>query len=94
MRRFYIPILLIFALPVVAPALSQEAIQVQDGSELYAQRCAECHGARAISAWGRKMPDETQRREWLDGLLKTHYPPPEAERAHIIEHIQSQIAGR
>jgi hypothetical protein len=40
------------------------------------------------------MPDEEQRRQWLEGFLKTHYPPPEAERALIIEHIQSQIARR
>lgn len=29
----------------------------QDGEMLFAQRCGDCHGARAISAWGRKLPN-------------------------------------
>lgn len=82
------------ALAVGASARSQENVTQQDAGKLYAQRCGDCHSPRAVSAWGRKMPDEQQRRQWLEGFLKTHYPPPEAERALIIEHIQSQIARR
>lgn len=94
MVRLFMLLSILLALAGAAPASAQEAVQLQDASKLYAQRCAECHGARAISAWGRKMPEEEQRRQWLEGFLKTHYPPPESERALIIEHIQSQIARR
>lgn len=83
-----------FALLGAAPASSQDMSQLQNAGELFTQRCAECHGARAIAAWGRKIPSDEQRRQWLVGFLQTHYPPPEAERALIIEHIQSQIARR
>ena len=83
-----------FALSGGAPAASQDATQLQDAGKLFAQRCAECHGARAITAWGRKMPNEEQRRQWLEGFLQTHYTPPEAERAPISAYIQSQIVRR
>jgi hypothetical protein len=36
-----------FALSGGAPAASQDATQLQDAGKLFAQRCAECHGARA-----------------------------------------------
>ena len=62
----------------------------QDGEMLFAQRCGDCHGARAISAWGRKLPNPEQRGLWLEGFLATHHPPPENERAPIIDHIQSR----
>jgi hypothetical protein len=94
MTRLFIFLAIPFALIGAAPSVAQEAGQLQDASQLYALRCGDCHSPRAISAWGRKMPDEEQRRQWLEGFLKTHYPPPEAERALIIEHIQSQIARR
>jgi cytochrome c553 len=94
MVRLFMLISIPFALAGAPQAASQDAIQLQDAGKLFAQRCAECHGARAISAWGRKMPNEAQRRQWLEGFLQTHYPPPEAERALIIEHIQSQIEPR
>lgn len=64
----------------------------QDGGQLFAQRCGECHSSRAFAAWGRKEADEAKRRAWLEGFLLKHYPPPRAERALIIEHIQTQIA--
>ena len=79
-----IPLILAGALPAAS----------QDASQLFARRCGDCHGARAISAWGRKMPNEAQRRQWLEGFLATHYSPPEPERALIIEHLQSQNMRR
>lgn len=94
MVRFFIFLSTMFALAGAAPASSQEASQLQDAQKAFEQRCGDCHGRRAVSAWGRKQPNEEQRRQWLEGFLQTHYPPPEAERALIIEYIQSQIARR
>jgi hypothetical protein len=56
-------------------------------------RCGKCHTARDIQNWGRQRPDAVARQAWLDQFLRLHYPPPEAERALVIEHIQATIAG-
>lgn len=56
-------------------------------------RCGECHVARDIRHWGRQHADAAARRAWLDQFLRRHYPPPEAERALIVDYIQSTIAA-
>ena len=87
LRRLILPSIAL-TLSCAFPAASQDA------SKLFAQRCGDCHSARTMTGWARKLPDAEQRRQWLDGFLRTHYPPSEPERALIIEHIQSQIARR
>ena len=94
MMRLLMLISISLALAGAPQAASQDAIHLQDAGELFAQRCADCHGARAISAWGRKMPNEEQRRQWLEGFLQTHHSPLVAEHAPIIAYIQSQIVRR
>ena len=56
-------------------------------------RCSKCHTVRDVQNWGRQRPDAVARQAWLDQFLRLHYPPPEAERALVIEHIQTTIAG-
>jgi mono/diheme cytochrome c family protein len=81
-------------LPVLLILASAPPSVAQDGSQLFLQRCGDCHGARAIGVWGRKLPNDEQRRQWLEGVLATHHSPPETERALIIDHIQSQNLRR
>jgi hypothetical protein len=57
-------------------------------------RCGRCHGVRDVQNWGRQRRDAAARQAWLDQFLRLHYPPPEAERALVIDYIQSTIAGR
>ncbi len=66
----------------------------QGGAQVYASRCGDCHGARAIAAWGRKEPDAAKRSIWLDGFLRKHYPPSDADRAAIIDHVNATLAGK
>ncbi len=65
-----------------------------DGAKLYASRCGDCHGERAIAAWGRKEPDAAKRKPWLDSLLRSHHAPRDPERAAIVAYIETVIAGR
>jgi hypothetical protein len=64
-----------------------------DGEAVFKARCSECHGPRDIQYWGRQRADATARAAWLDQFLRKHYPPPETERALVIDHIQSVIAA-
>jgi mono/diheme cytochrome c family protein len=63
-----------------------------DGQALFNAQCADCHGPRDIARWAARYPDAEERRAWLDRLLQRHYPPAEAERPLIIEHIEQLIA--
>lgn len=71
------------------PSMAAEA----DGKALFDAQCGQCHGPRDIAYWGRTRRDAALRAEWLDNLLKRHYPPAEAERAAIVRYIQETIAG-
>jgi mono/diheme cytochrome c family protein len=73
---------------------SAQAQGAPDGAKLYASRCGDCHGVRAIAAWGRKEPDAARRRAWLDSLLRRHHAPPDADRDAIVAYVETVIAGR
>lgn len=77
----------------LAAALLCEAATAADGEAAFKARCAECHGPRDIQYWGRQRADAPNRAAWLDELLRKHYPPPDAERSLVIEHIQAVIAA-
>lgn len=78
------------ALGLLFPA----SVQAEDGAALFEKRCADCHGPRDIAHWTRQNPDTEQRKAWMNRFLERHYPPPEDERAAIIEHIEDVIAGQ
>jgi mono/diheme cytochrome c family protein len=63
-----------------------------DGQALFNAQCADCHGPRDIAHWAERYPDAEERRAWMERLLERHYPPAEAERAPIIEHIERVVA--
>jgi mono/diheme cytochrome c family protein len=46
MPKLVLSSLLIGALTVVAAALAQDRAKIQAGAEVYAERCAACHGER------------------------------------------------
>lgn len=73
---------------LAAPAAASDA-----GEAAFKARCAACHGPRDIQAWGRQRPDPAARKAWLEQLLRRHHPPPAAELAPIIDHIQAAIAA-
>jgi cytochrome c5 len=76
--------LLLAALTSVAQAAgSVEA----SGRASFEARCGACHSERDIVYWVAQRPDADDRAAWLDGVLQRHYPPPEDERAMIIDHI-------
>lgn len=79
------------SLGFASEARTQEA---PDGAKIFASRCGDCHGARAIAAWGRKEKDAGPRRVWLDGFLRKHYPPSDADRAAILDHIDATLVGK
>ncbi len=61
-------------------------------SAAFEAHCAQCHGPREFPYWASIEPDPEERRAWLDRLLQRHYPPPEEERALVIEHIERTLA--
>jgi hypothetical protein len=77
----------------VALALLTPAARAQEGEAAFRARCGACHGPRDIKRWGRQRRDAAARQAWLDQFLRRHYPPPEAERASIIAHIESVIGA-
>jgi mono/diheme cytochrome c family protein len=74
-------------------ALSVPALATEAGEAAFKARCAACHGPRDIQYWGRQRPDAAARKAWLEQLLRRHYPPPAAELAPIVDHIQAAIAA-
>jgi cytochrome c553 len=66
--------------------------RAQTDEAAFKARCGACHGERDIAHWARERPDASARRAWLDRFLQRHYPPPQAERGRIIEHIETVIA--
>lgn len=73
---------------------SGASAQPKEPEAAFKARCAECHGPRDIQHWGRQRRDADARAAWLDQFLRRHYPPPEAERAPIVAHIQAVIAAQ
>ncbi len=74
--------------------LMTSAGHAQETEVAFKARCGDCHRPRDIQDWGRQRADATARQAWLDQFLRRHYPPPDAERVLIINHIQSTIAGQ
>lgn len=81
------------AATVLSAAAFVPAYAAETGQELFAAQCADCHGDRDIAFWARQYPDEDDRRAWLDRFLQRHYPPPEEQRALIIDYIEEVVAG-
>jgi mono/diheme cytochrome c family protein len=77
------------ALPVCA---ADDNARDNEGQVLFNAQCADCHGPRDIAHWAERYPDAEERRAWMERLLERHYPPAEAERPLIIEHIEQLIA--
>jgi mono/diheme cytochrome c family protein len=77
------------AMALLAAHASEASAQPKEAEAAFKARCAECHGPRDIQHWGRQRPDAAAREAWLDQFLRRHYPPPEAERALIVAHIQA-----
>lgn len=80
MQKFLPPSLLIGALTVVAAALAQDRAKIQAGAEVYAERCAACHGERLRATGGafdllKLRPDERERFDKAVNDGKGQMPP-------------------
>jgi hypothetical protein len=58
----------------------------------FQEHCAACHGPGEFPQWEARRPDPEERRGWFDGFLQRHFPPPEAARPLIIDHIERTLA--
>lgn len=85
---------LVLGITLAAPFFLTAAANAEQAEAAFKARCGECHGPRDILYWGRQRADAAARQAWLDQFLRRHYPPPEAERAVIINYIQATIAGQ
>jgi mono/diheme cytochrome c family protein len=80
MARLLPATLLIGALTVVAAALAQDRAKIQAGAEVYAERCAACHGERLRATGGafdllKLGPDERARFDKAVNDGKGQMPP-------------------
>jgi mono/diheme cytochrome c family protein len=85
------------AFAVTRPAPEPEAAPAADGdpaaeAAAFQAHCASCHGPAEFPQWAARRPDPEDRRAWLEGLLQRHFPPPEEQRALVIDHIERQLA--
>lgn len=78
----------------IAMCILSTAVVANDGESAFKARCGNCHGPRDIQFWGRQRAEAAARQAWLEQFLRKHYPPPEGERAPIIDYIQSTIAEK
>jgi mono/diheme cytochrome c family protein len=72
--------ILIGALTIVAPALAQDRAKIQAGAEVYAERCAACHGERLRATGGafdllKLRPDDRERFDKAVNDGKGQMPP-------------------
>jgi hypothetical protein len=85
----------LFAATRPAPETDEPAVAEADAeaaASAFAAHCGECHGPREFPVWAERQPDAAERRAWLDDFLQRHYPPPDEERALVIEHIERSLA--
>jgi len=80
MERLLPASLLISALIVVAAALAQDRAKIQAGAEVYAERCAACHGERLRATGGafdllKLRPDDRERFDKAVNDGKGQMPP-------------------
>jgi hypothetical protein len=79
--------------PATPPDADQAPLAGADSAATaFDAHCAACHGPREFPYWASLQPDQEQRRSWLDGFLQRHHPPPDEERARVIDHIERGIA--
>lgn len=57
-----------------------------DGQSAFTQRCSKCHSVQKLAPAIQKQP-VSERQAWLQRFLERHYPPPQDERAAIIEYL-------
>jgi mono/diheme cytochrome c family protein len=72
-----------------------EAVSATDpgaAAAAFDAHCAACHGPGEFPHWAARRPDPEERQAWLDDFLQRHYPPPEEDRARVIEHIERSLA--
>jgi cytochrome c5 len=81
--------------PEPAEAAGRAAAEAADpaaAAAAFDAHCARCHGPREFPYWASLQADPEKRRAWLERLLQNHYPPPEEERALVIDHIERTLA--
>lgn len=65
--------------------LSAAAQSAPDAARTFASRCAKCHAVERVQGLLAKRSGD--RAAFLDGFLKKHYPPGDAERAALVAFL-------
>lgn len=67
--------------------LAQARAEVPDGTFMYNQRCSKCHEPSALMPRLMKLPDDNERRAYLEKFLTRHHARDEQERKLIVEYL-------
>ena len=65
----------------------QASAEVPDGAFIYNQRCGKCHEPSALMPRLMKLPDDNERRAYLDKFLARHHARDAKERELIVEYL-------
>lgn len=65
----------------------QAVAEVPDGVFMFNKRCATCHEAAALMPRLMKMPNDEERRAYLDKFLARHHARDGEERKLIVEYL-------
>jgi cytochrome c553 len=67
--------------------VAQARAEVPDGAFMFNQRCGKCHEPAALMPRLMKLPDDNERRAYLEKFLTRHHARDEQERKLIVEYL-------
>ena len=85
-QRMRKPVAILFLLMSLG-LTSQASAEVPDGAFMYNQRCGKCHEPSALMPRLMKLPDDNERRAYLDKFLARHHARDAKERELIVEYL-------
>lgn len=77
----------VIAVLVALGAAAQAAAEVPDGVFMFNKRCATCHEARALMPRLTALPNDAERRAYLEKFLSRHHARDAEERKLIVEYL-------
>ena len=83
MRNFVTILVVLTSIGVLAQARAEGP----DGAFMYNQRCGKCHEPSALMPRLMKLPDDNERRAYLDKFLTRHHARDAKERELIVEYL-------
>ena len=72
---------------IMLAAATPAVAEVPDGVFMFNKRCATCHEAGALMPRLMKLPNEAERRVYLEKFLTRHHARDEAERKLIVDYL-------